>query len=157
MKRSKNESRCFGGFAEKHELFVSGINTLVRLPNVKICSDESQMRLLAMRRAREKISDRWNNVWAEAPENVMFSRDDCSSTVPFGDGRAAKNEIKRSKIECQCLERNVGKRREFGCGIKTRVRLPRRVFCAPLGGGSHAKALRRKGDHDDVRSAHHGG
>jgi len=38
--------------------------------------------------------------------------------------------MKRSKIESQCLERNAGKRREFGCGINTHVRLPEQVFCA---------------------------
>jgi hypothetical protein len=55
MKRLKNESQCFGGIAEKHEVLVSGINTLVRLPGWKKCSGESHVRLLA-RAAREKTS-----------------------------------------------------------------------------------------------------
>jgi len=41
-KRSKNESQCFGGIAVKHEVFVSGIKTLVRLWGSNSCSDESQ-------------------------------------------------------------------------------------------------------------------
>src|ERR1051326_2522504 len=38
MKRTKNESQCFGGIAEKHEILVSGINTLVRLPRPVFCA-----------------------------------------------------------------------------------------------------------------------
>jgi len=53
MKRSKNESQCFGGIAEKREVFVSGTNTQVRLSVWKTCTDESQVDCSG-RTAREK-------------------------------------------------------------------------------------------------------
>ena len=44
--------------------------------------------LSGARRAREKISDRWNNVCRRRPENVGFWRGHCSTTVP-GNSRGA--------------------------------------------------------------------
>src|SRR6476620_11572916 len=38
--------------------------------------------LVSARRARKKISDRWNNVCARRPENIDFWRGHCSTTVP---------------------------------------------------------------------------
>jgi hypothetical protein len=109
------------------------------------------------RRARKKHLDRWNNVCARRPENIGFWRAHCSTTVACGAVARRKTEMKRSKKECQCLKRNAGKRREFRCGINTHVRLPEQFFCAETRRKAHAKALRRKGDHDEVRSARRGG
>jgi len=44
MKRSKNDSQCFGGIAEIFNVLCAGINTLVRLSGWKNCSGESQAR-----------------------------------------------------------------------------------------------------------------
>jgi hypothetical protein len=41
-KRSKIESQCFGGIAEKFEVLVSGINTLVRLAEQVFRSDRRE-------------------------------------------------------------------------------------------------------------------
>jgi len=42
MKRLKTESQCFGGIAEKHEVLVSGINTLVRLAEQVFRADRGE-------------------------------------------------------------------------------------------------------------------
>src|SRR5690349_4656142 len=39
MKRSKTESQCFDGGAEKYRFFRSGINTQVRLPRQVFCTE----------------------------------------------------------------------------------------------------------------------
>jgi len=62
-----------------------------------------------------------------------------------------KTEMKRSKIESQCLKGNAGKRREFGCGIKTRVRLPEQVFCVET-----RRRASRKGAKGTVTSSEFG-
>ena len=100
------------------------------------------------RRARKKKSDRWNDVFAQCllcggPHGRKTSAI-VAAIVPRLSRAAAvarrKTEMKRSKIESQCLKGNAGKRREFGCGIKTRVRLPQQVFCTDRG-----EAVSRKG------------
>jgi len=67
--------------------------------------------------------------WTAWPDNIGFWRVHCATTVACCAVARRKSEMKRSKIESQCLKRNAGQRREFRYGIKTRVRLPEQVFC----------------------------
>jgi hypothetical protein len=71
------------------------------------------------RRAKEKLRSMEQCFRAEAGKHRLLAR------VLFRDypiqqrSRGEKTEMNRSKIQSQCLKRNAGKRREFGCGIQT--------------------------------------
>ena len=79
--------------------------------------------------------------WTAWLENIVLSLGHGSTTVACCAVARRKSEMKRSKIESQCLKRNAGQRREFRYGIKTRMRLAQQVFCADAEKQSHAKAL----------------
>ena len=78
--------------------------------------------------------------WTAWLENIVLSLGHGSTTVACCAVARRKSEMKRSKIESQCLKRNAGQRREFRYGIETRMRLSEQVLCADRGEAVSRKA-----------------